>query len=59
MLKEWDVVDFLDSKEEILLYLSAVFEEDDLLLELAALDDARRAIEKLHNDGQSPEHEQA
>uniref|UniRef100_UPI00370379C3 helix-turn-helix domain-containing transcriptional regulator n=2 Tax=Gammaproteobacteria TaxID=1236 RepID=UPI00370379C3 len=52
-LKEWDVVDHLDSKEEILLYLEEVFNEDDLAFALKALDDAKRALEKLYGNVQS------
>lgn len=49
-LKEWDVVDYLDTKEEILLYLEAAFEENDLAFELKALDDARRALERFYGN---------
>lgn len=49
-LKVWDVVDHLDSKEEILLYLEEVFNENDLAFELKALDDAKRALERLYGN---------
>lgn len=52
-LKEWDVVDHLDSKKEILLYLEEVFNENDLAFELKALDDAKRALERLYGSVKS------
>lgn len=39
----WDVVDHLDSKEAILGYLEAVFEDGDPALIAAALNDVARA----------------
>jgi probable addiction module antidote protein len=40
---KWDVVDHLDSKEAILAYLEAVFEDGDSELIAAALNDVARA----------------
>ena len=40
---KWDVVDHLDSKEAILAYLEAVFEDGDASLIAAALNDVARA----------------
>jgi probable addiction module antidote protein len=42
-LRRWDVVDHLNSEEEIVGYLNAVLEEDDQELLLAALGDVARA----------------
>jgi probable addiction module antidote protein len=42
-LYPWDVVDHLNSDEEIVGYLNAVLEEDDQELLLAALGDVARA----------------
>ncbi len=40
---KWDVVDHLGSKEAILAYLEAVFEDGDATLIAAALNDVARA----------------
>lgn len=40
---KWDVVDHLDSKEAILAYLEAVFEDGNAELVAAALNDVARA----------------
>jgi hypothetical protein len=40
---KWDVVDHLDSKEAIVAYLDAVFEDGDADLIAAALNDVARA----------------
>ncbi|MBW6392029.1 addiction module antidote protein [Billgrantia antri] len=42
-LKKWDVVDHLESEEEMALYLEACFEENDPALVAAALGDIARA----------------
>jgi DNA-binding phage protein len=41
--KPWDAADYLDSKESILAYLEAVFEDGDPALIAAALNDVARA----------------
>jgi len=41
--KPWDAADHLDSKETILAYLEAVFEDGDPALITAALNDVARA----------------
>jgi DNA-binding phage protein len=41
--RPWDAAEFLDSKEAILAYLEAVFEDGDTELIAAALNDVARA----------------
>lgn len=40
----WDVVDHLQSAEDIVAYLEAVLEADDPILLAAAIHDVRRAL---------------
>ena len=47
-LHEWDVVDFIKTKEEILFYLTTAFETDDLAYELRALEHAKRVLKELY-----------
>ncbi len=41
--KPWDAADYLNTKEDIVLYLEAAFEDGDPVLIAAALGDAARA----------------
>lgn len=47
---EWDVVDFIKTKEEILFYLTTAFETDDLAYELRALEHAKRVLKELYDE---------
>lgn len=47
--KCWDTGDHLDSREAILAYLEAVFEDDDPVLIAAALNDVARAEGLTHD----------
>lgn len=49
-LHEWDIVDFIKTKEEILFYLTAAFETDDLAYELRALEHAKCALKELYDE---------